>query len=237
MPESQRLDLVSDLQHDPRLKPEVVAFFKAEIADRSLGLVTRNNIANLLVLQDVRDSTLADVFRVMAEDRTEMYMWREYAVQHLASATDFSNDPAKQTEALWRMVDTGEESIPGTALLHLNYLEDRNISPVPALYAKRVGAFIVDDKAHLSTRMTCLGIVGQRMMSEQAPAVRELARNATQPSLKRTAIATLGTLGDPADLALVQGFTKSKDASIAVAAKGAERRLLAANQQSSQNKP
>lgn len=230
MTEQQRLDLVSDLQHDLHLKPEMVAFIKAEIADRALDLVTRNNMANLLILQDVKDPTLADVFRTMAEDRTEKYMWREYAVQHLASAIDFASDQARQIDALWRLVKTGEESIPGTALLHLQYLEDRKVAPVSDAYTSHLRAIVTNDKADLLVRMTCLGIVGRRKMADLAPAIRDLARNALQPSLKRTAIATLGILGDPADLSLVQDFIQNKDSSIAAAAQGAQRRLIASTQ-------
>jgi hypothetical protein len=231
--ESERLTLVEQLHPDPRLPSEVVAFFTAEIRDHDLGLVTRNHVANLLMRQDVRDPTLAEVFRGMAEDLSEDYQWREYSVQHWASATDFSADPERQIAGLWRLAETGEQSIPGTVLLHLSYLEERNVSGVPVGFDARIKKLLSDTNANVLTRMTCIGIVADRRMAEAVPLVRDLARGAPQPSVRRCALAALGTMGDVADLDLVQGFAKDQDASIAAAAKGAERRLLAVRQKPS----
>ena len=235
--ESERLTLVGQLHPDPRLPSEVVAFFTAEIRDHDLGLVTRNHVANLLMRQDVKDPTLAEVFRGMAEDLSEDYQWREYSVQHWASAADFSADPERQIAGLWRLAETGEQSIPGTVLLHLSYLEERNVSGVPVGFDARIKALISDTNANVLTRMTCIGIVADRKMMELMPLVRDLARGAPQSSVQRCALAALGTMGDVADLDLVQGFAKDQDASIAAAAKGAERRLLAVRQKPSPIQP
>jgi HEAT repeat protein len=67
-------------------------------------------------------------------------------------------------------------------------------------------------------------------MTELAPQLRTLAEHAPQPALRRTALAALGQIADPADLTLIQRFTKDSDPLIAAAAKGAERNLLAGNQ-------
>jgi HEAT repeat protein len=235
--ESERLALIEQLHPDPRLTPEVVAFFTAEIRDRALGDVTRNHVANLLLRQEANNPALAEVFRAMAEDRSEDYLWREYSVQHWASATDFSADPERQMAGLWRLAETGEESIPGTVLLHLSYLDERGVRGVPVGFDARVKTLIADPNANVLTRMTCIGLVADRRMMEAVPLVRDLARSAPQPSVQRCALAALGTLGDVADLSIVQGFTSDQDASIAAAAKGAEKRLLVAQQISSSVKP
>jgi hypothetical protein len=118
-------------------------------------------------------------------------------------------------------------------LLHLSYLEERNVSGVPVGFDARIKKLISDTNANVLTRMTCIGIVADRRMAEVMPLVRDLARGAPQPSVQRCALAALGTMGDVADLDLVQGFAKDQDASIAAAAKGAERRLLAVRQKPS----
>jgi hypothetical protein len=87
-----------------------------------------------------------------------------------------------------------------------------------------------DTQSNLLTRMTVVGIIGQRKMTDQASTLRQLV-DSTEPSLKRVVLANLGMLGDPSDLPLVQRFVTDDDVSIANAAKGAEKRLLAANTQ------
>jgi hypothetical protein len=50
-------------------------------------------------------------------------------------------------------------------------------------------------------------------------------------------LAALGQINDPADVAFVQRFTNDADVLIAAAAKGAEQRLLAAQQKDLLNNP
>ena len=120
--ESQRLDLVTDLSRNPTLTPEVVAFLRSVIQDRARGIVTRNNAANALVGQEIKDPTLAAVFQRMVDDVSETEKWRDYSLQFLAVSVDWSNDPEAMAATIWQMATTGPGSIPGTALLHLNYI-------------------------------------------------------------------------------------------------------------------
>jgi hypothetical protein len=234
--ENQRLDIATEFQHHNDLKPETVAFFKDAIRDKGLGLVTRNNIANVLILQQKNDPTLAPVFLAMVEDKSEDYLWREYAVQHLASSADWAADKEAVVAALWRQVETGDGSIPGTALLHLHYLDQRKVAPMPNTLPLRIGALLANDKADVATRMTCMGIVGQRRLGELAPALRTLADGA-HPELRRVAIANLGFIGNSMDLDRLHRLTKDKDPSLSAAAKGAEKRLLASLAAPSTAKP
>ena len=119
--ESQRLDLMTDLSRNPALTPEVVAFLRSVIQDRERGIVTRNNAANALVGQEIKDPTLAAVFQRMVDDVSETEQWRDYSLQFLAVSVDWSNDPEAMAATIWQMATNGPGSIPGTALLHLNY--------------------------------------------------------------------------------------------------------------------
>ena len=93
-----------------------------------------------------------------------------------------------------------------------------------------MATLVVQANADLPSRMTVAGIAGQRGMIELAPQLRKAAEHAAQPALRRVALAALGQINDPADVALVQRFTNDSDVLIAAAAKGAEQRLLAAQQ-------
>jgi HEAT repeat protein len=96
---------------------------------------------------------------------------------------------------------------------------------------------LAQDTADLPSRMTVAGIAGQRGLTELAPQLRTLAENAPQPALRRTALAALGQLADPVDLAFVKRFIKDSDPLVAAAAKGAEQRLLTAQQNPSPSNP
>ena len=132
--ESQRLDLVTDLSRHPALTAEVVAFLRSVIQDRERGIVTRNNAANALVGQEIKDPTLAAVFKRMVDDVRETEQWRDYSLQFLAVSVDWSNDPEAMAATIWQMATNGPGSIPGTALLHLHYMDQRAVALLPGGY-------------------------------------------------------------------------------------------------------
>ena len=237
MTESQRLDVVTDLSMNPTLAPEVVAFLLLVIQDRERGIVTRNNAANALVGQEIKDPTLAAVFQRMVDDVSETEQWRDYSLQFLAVSIDWSNDPEAMAATIWQMATNGPGSIPGTALLHLHYIDQRGVALLPGGYEDYLAKLLAQENADLPSRMTVAGIAGQRAMIELAPQLRNVAEHAAQPALRRVALAALGQINDPADVAFVQRFTNDADVLIAAAAKGAEQRLLAANQPNSPTKP
>jgi hypothetical protein len=237
MTESQRLDLVTELSHDPALKSEVVAFLRSVIQDRERGLVTRNNAANALVAQETKDPTLAAVFKRMVEDVSEDESWRDYSLQFLAVSIDWSNDPEAMAATIWQMATNGPGSIPGTALLHLHYIDQRGVALLPSGYEEYLSKLLAQENADLPSRMTVAGIAGQRGMIELAPQLRNVAEHASQPALRRVALAALGQINDPADVVFVQRFTNDSDVLIAAAAKSAKKRLLAGNQKTSLTKP
>jgi HEAT repeat protein len=228
--ESQRLDLVTDLSRNPALTPDVVAFLRSVIQDRERGIVTRNNAANALVGQEIKDPTLAAVFKRMVDDASETEQWRDYSLQFLAVSVDWSNDPEAMAATIWQMATNGPGSIPGTALLHLHYMDQRAVALLPGGYEDYLAKLLAQENADLPSRMTVAGIAGQRGMIELAPQLRKAAEHAAQPALRRVALAALGQINDPADIAFVQRFTNDSDVLIAAAAKGAEQRLLAAQQ-------
>jgi hypothetical protein len=235
--ESQRLDLVTDLSRNPALTSEVVAFLRSVIQDRERGIVTRNNAANALVGQEIKDPTLAAVFKRMVDDASETEQWRDYSLQFLAVSVDWSNDPEAMAATIWQMATNGPGSIPGTALLHLHYMDQRAVALLPGGYEDYLAKLLAQENADLPSRMTVAGIAGQRGMIELAPQLRKAAEHATQPALRRVALAALGQINDPADVAFVQRFTNDADVLIAAAAKGAEQRLLAAQQKDLLNNP
>jgi hypothetical protein len=225
--EAQRLDFVTRCQRDPRLPPELLAFFKRAIHDKALRPVTRNNMANCLVDQDVKDPALAGMFREMALDRGENEVWRDYSLQFMAASIDWAADRSAIASTVWDMARQESGSIAGTAIIHLHYIAERGVAALPIGYEAKVAALVTDGNAHIATRMTAIGIIGQERLSGCAPALRHVVESAQEPALRRTALASLGLLGNADDLPLVRRFTHDSDALVAKAAQGAARRLLA----------
>ena len=199
---------------------------KKVIYDRTLSAVLRNNMANALNNQAVVDVDLANMFAAMAENADEDMVWREYAAQHLGTAIATSKDPSVGAAVLWQLADKGEGPIPGTALLHLHYLDRRHTVSAPDDFAKRLASVAVDPQAHLLTRMSALGIIGQRKLVELAPVVREIAQSDV-PALQRSALATLGIIGIRADLEVILRHANDQDPTVSRAARAAAQRLTA----------
>jgi hypothetical protein len=94
-------------------------------------------------------------------------------------------------------------------------------------YEQRLSALVVDRTANLPTRVTALGVIGQRRVRACAPTLRELAASAPEPSIRRGALAALGSCGDASDRVVVQRFLHDGNRLIALAAQGADKRLAA----------
>lgn len=216
---------VTFCEHNRELTPEVISFFKQEVRNKSLGVVTRNNMANCLVGQEKSDGELAPVFEEMLLDETDNQQWRDYSLQFLAMSLPWSSDPSRYAETLWNQALSGKGTLSGTALLHLSYLSEQGVSPLPAEYNARIIECVKDSRIEISTRMTAISIVGREKIFEAADEVRKVAQLAPEPAVKRAAIAALGELSQANDLALVRSHVEDPDPLIAAAAKSAEQKI------------
>jgi len=199
----QRLDEVTDLQSNPALSKGVTDFLSEVIQDKHHDEVTRNNMANCLLGQANPDPYLHRIFLAMIDDPAESYQWREYCVQHLARTVPTSAEPQRVIKKLEELMDNGEKGIPGTALLHLYRLEEKGALRLDGAYVSRITALLSSSKADILTRITVIGVLAEREEKSALPLIRELARG-NDSSLKRVALAALGSLGDLTDEILLR---------------------------------
>lgn len=194
----QRLDEVTSLQSNPTLSKGVTKFLEEAIRDKSHDEVTRNNMANCLLGQDHPDPYLHRIFLAMIDDPTESYQWREYCVQHLARTVPTSAEPQRAIKKLSDLMDHGEKGIRGTALLHLHRLNEKGAFGLDSTYTSRVIALLNDPQADILTRITAIGVLAEREEKMALPIIRDIAKG-SDSSLKRVALAALGSLGDQTD--------------------------------------
>jgi len=173
---------------------------------------------------------LAERFAAMIDDPAYSYEWREYAIQHLANTLAFSSDPAAGVEKLMLTMRLGQDSMPGTAMLQLSRLERDGTVTLDQRFAAGVLAMAQDESSPLLNRISAFGLLGERRVLAGLPVLR-LGAIAPQPSLRRTAIASLGQIGAAADRELIVAACLDADPAVATAASAAlvsiDRRLAA----------
>lgn len=212
--------MVTDLEADPRLPPEIVRFIRAAVEDRSLEEVTRNNMANCLLIQADHDPELAALFMRMVDDMRESPTWREYASQYLAGTVAFAPDRAAITAKMWQLAEHGDGPITGTALIQLDLIEQQGATKLEERYSALLIHTADDESKDIPTRMAALGLIGQRKDERALSSARKCATSTT-PSLRRVAIATLGLAGSQGDRPLILAALGDKDPSVSLAASAA----------------
>jgi len=217
---ARRLEVVSLLQTEHELPKEILSFFRMAILDRDLDETIRNNLANALLVQDQHDPEIYNLFISMIMDRQEPYVWREYALQHLAVAAHFSSDRAACERVLRDQFERGELAIPGTAALHLHRLNQAGLVNLDTRFFERLRAVIADRHQDILTRMTAVGICRERQDVGARPTLREATKDPS-PSMRRVAIAAMGVIGAPDDAKLLQAALHDPDPTVALAARAA----------------
>jgi HEAT repeats len=223
-PPARQLDAVTKLQDNPHLDQPIVAFFISELSDRQLDEVTRNNIANALLIQGQVPNSVPILLANMIEDHEESSVWRSYAVQHLATAFVREQEPY-MVEALTNAMRSDCTAVACTAMIQLNRLQREKVLVLDETYDRalmqRLRTAPVNDPM---IAMTTLSIFGERGVMEALPIVREMLANA-DPHVRRVAVATLGRLGTTEDSSTLQHFLTDDNELVVIAARGALHRL------------
>jgi hypothetical protein len=223
--ESERLKVVTRLSHDSALSPQTIRFLKVELRDKSHWLVTRNNIANALSVQEPSDPELCSLFAAMIADGAESLEWREYAIQHYAANAASSPDPQAVVDELRALLSHGDRFYAGTVLVHLDLLEQRGVAHLGDGFDLELIKMLQDPQANLRTRISILGLIGERRIAAGKTLLRTYLASDTPPSLRRTALASLGQVGDAGDIDLIAPQADDPDPSVSVAARAALQRL------------
>lgn len=206
---------------------DVLGWCESALRDRALSPRIRNNVANVLLLQEHPSPRLAHDLLIMADNVAESIIWRDYAVQHAARAIVFSDEPARVMDRLVALTASGDPtSLPGTALLQLKMIAENGAhQQVQEKIAAGVGQILANPSSSLESRLAAVAVIGECGLVGQAPMVRDLVKSGDNPSIRRVALACLGQIGTPADAALVQQFLDDRHPLVVRAAEGALKRL------------
>jgi hypothetical protein len=222
----QRLKAINAIMSSPELDLDVLAFLQEKLGDKKLVESIRNNIANALIFQDRHDSQLATRFLRMVDDTSESMTWRDYALQHASRAVLFSDQPQPVMDRLLALMEKGEGTLPGTAILQLNTLDrDGVLRDASKRIDRGILAMVGDERADVGNRMSAISAMGIRGMVDHVQLVRDLVRTTGDGSLKRVALATLGQIGSAPDVALIQRYVDDTNILVALAARGALTRV------------
>ena len=221
---ARQLDAVTKIQDNPHLDQPIVAFFIGELSDRQLDEVTRNNIANALLIQDQVPVGVSTLLANMIDDHKESSVWRSYAVQHLATAFVREQEPF-MVEALTNAMSSDCTAVACTAMIQLNRLQREKVLVLDDTYDRALMQRLRTAPANdPMIAMTTLSILGERGVMEALPIVRETLAN-TDPHVRRVAIATVGRLGTTEDSSTLQQFLTDDNELVVLAARGALHRL------------
>jgi len=221
--EQERLNRVTAAMENYTLPADVLAFFEQEIFNRQHWDVTRNNMANALVWQESPNPRLHALFAKMLADETESPVWRDYCLQFLSECLKSSSDPDAIKAILTRYAQ-GKDGLAGTAIVNVGLQEAAGRMKPDETFSQQLEAQLADPEVVIPTKLSILAMIGKRNDVRLLPLVRTYATNSTD-ALRRTAIATLGQIGTPEDLALIRTGLTDPNRAVNMAAEAAEKRI------------
>ena len=122
---ARQLDAVTELQGNSHLDLQTLAFFVRALSDRQLDEVTRNNVANALLIQEQMPTGVPYLLASMIDDHDESSVWRSYAVQHVAIA--YEREQSRFiVDALTSAMNSDCTSLACTAMMQLHRLNRLN---------------------------------------------------------------------------------------------------------------
>jgi hypothetical protein len=222
--EQERLDRVTAAMENHTLPADVLAFFEKDIFNRQHWDVTRNNMANALVWQELPNPRLHELFAKMLADETESPVWRDYSLQFLSECLKSSSDPEAIQSLLTRYAQ-GKDGLAGTAIVNVGLQEAAGRMKPGETFSQQLEAQLTDPEVVTPTKLSILAMIGKRNDVRLLPLVRTFATN-TNDSLRRTAIATLGQIGTPSDLPLIRAGLTDPNRSVQMAADAALKAMV-----------
>lgn len=157
----------------------------------------KNEMMNALARQEKQPEGLTSLLIGIYLDPTHDDVTRDYALQHLVVLYSKGNNPDRLEIAnvLWEGVGERQGTIPGTALLGLHRLSQKD----PALPRARItGAaiqMIENEEFGEPARITALQICGEAGAVEALPLAKRLAEKGETVIVRASAIAAIGRLG------------------------------------------
>jgi len=187
----------------------------------------KNEAADILRRQQKLPPDLTRKLMAMYADPGHDAVWRDYCIQHLGGCfarVAVAADQQAARDVLWAATGERVGGIGGTALLALctnvgqaGIERDR--------LAARAYELAADGQTGELTRITALQICARLGERRILPVARTLAQSARSVPLRMSAVAAVGTLGEPADRAVLEGYARSDDVRLRTAAVSALKRL------------
>jgi len=203
--------------------------FGADSKDDILGVVERNDLADVLLQESGSQVPTAKVLIEVIRDVNSDVLWRDYCLQKLAlayRADEMTEELRSQIlETLRAMVRNPLISCSGTSLLGLYHLRDFSfVSDDELIKAANV---ILDGKEFATAnKVTALQVAVLLHDKDALTRAREWTADSHAPiQLRSSAIAAIAGNGDSGDLRLIQPLFDSRDFRLRYAARAAEQKL------------
>lgn len=197
----------------------------------------KNVAADLLLRQPDFPADLAFDFCAMFADEAYDVVWRDYCLQMAVGCglalSQRDHDDNETTAALGIILHTlraatgmADHSWPGTALFGLNTLHRSGYDAVTATEVETLALnMALNENGSEAARISALRVCGEHKLAACAAVARSLAQNGATESLRCAAIATLGDLALPEDIALLERLSHTHDPFLAKVAQTARARI------------
>lgn len=218
-----RLHAIHDLgtELSPREIDALLAFTAIHLNDQKkpgLKKLEFNGLKNelfiILMNQRIKPS-LGGALIAMLNDREMDITWRDYCVQFMGQWYFMEPDQKVRQQMLQTMqqsLSDNQKSIAGTALTSLFSIYLKTKIGGEELAQKAV-SLLQDESTHNLTKISALDIAARFKRPEALEEARKLLKDAskTDKTVLMVAIATIGTLGNSSDLAMLEEMGKSYD--------------------------
>ena len=196
--------------------------------ETQVGHVIKNDLLDLLCLEDPLPDGLRELMTDMFEDRGQNVVIRDYALQHLLTIQNrLANAPGGTgalEQMLWGALAETDSSIAGTALIGLQRLAIGRADFDRERLSSSALGLIQDDAAEL-TQITALQVCAGLGLAELLPAATALASAGRSVPVRISAIGAVGDLGTQAELELIDGILAGNDDRVRSAAMLAARKI------------
>jgi len=182
--------------------------------ETQLGHVIKNDLLDVLCLEDPLPNGLRELMTDMFEDRGQNVVIRDYALQHLIAIHDRPGNGPGGTGALeqilWGALTETDSSIAGTALIGLQRLSIGRADFDRERLSSTALGLIRDDAAEL-TQVTALQVCAALGLTDSLPVATALAASSRSVPVRISAIGAVGTLGTDAELGLINSILAGND--------------------------
>jgi hypothetical protein len=196
--------------------------------DRMYEHALKNEVLNKLRNLQPAPPAFTELLISIHQDKHQDLVIRDYALQHLRFWYPNASTEEKEQIAgvFWQALTETGNSIAGTALLSLHGLARTNPEFDQQRIAEAALHLARDQRSGPLARISAVQVCGQMGLREVLPAAMELAQGSESYALRLAAIATLGDVGGPETISLLQHLATEEDSLLQNAAQSALDRLV-----------